>query len=120
MNAPDLVNALWFLGWLAALLVLFALGTRLPLQPRGGRAAALASSALVVLAVIGVVVLANVALAMHEAHFDLTREKVFTPSRLAQEVVDTLRQDVKLTYFYQGLDQRLTGVRGEVIKQALV
>ena len=25
----------------------------------------------------------------------------------------------KLTYFYQGLDQRLTGVRGEVIRKAL-
>ena len=25
----------------------------------------------------------------------------------------------RLTYLYQGLDQRLTGVRGEVIRQAL-
>ena len=25
----------------------------------------------------------------------------------------------RLTYFYQGLDQRLTGVRGEVIRKAL-
>ena len=104
MSAADLVNALWFLGWLAALLMLFAVGMRLPLQPRGGRASAVASSALVVLTVIGVVVLANVALAVHEVHVDLTREKVFTPSRHAQEVVDNLRQDVKLTYFYQPQD----------------
>ncbi|NDE99547.1 MAG: DUF1501 domain-containing protein, partial [Verrucomicrobia bacterium] len=25
----------------------------------------------------------------------------------------------KLTYFYQGLEQRITGVRGEVIRKAL-
>jgi len=33
--------------------------------------------------------------------FDLTREQVFTPSHQAEEVVDGLAQDVKLTYFHQ-------------------
>lgn len=98
------MNALWFLGWMAALVILFVLGLRLPLQPRAGRAAAFVYGVLVVVAVAGIVVLANVALAVHEVHLDLTREKVFTPSRQAQEVVDSLRQDVKLTYFYQPQD----------------
>ncbi|HXU88096.1 MAG TPA: Gldg family protein [Methylomirabilota bacterium] len=104
MGGADVVNAIWFVGWLMALLVLFVLGTRLPLQPRVGRIAALGYSVLVVASVVGIVVLANVALAMHEMHVDLTREKVFTPSRRAQEVVDALQQDVKLTYFFQAQD----------------
>ena len=104
MSGADIVNTLWFVGWLAALLVLFTLGVRLPLQPRAARVAAVGYSVLVVAAVVGIVVLANVALAVHEVHFDVTREKVFTPSRRAQEVVDTLRQDVKLTYFFQAQD----------------
>jgi ABC-type uncharacterized transport system involved in gliding motility auxiliary subunit len=37
-------------------------------------------------------------------HFDLTRERVFTPSRQVLEVVDRLSQDVELTYFYHGQD----------------
>ena len=40
MSRLDIVNSLWFLGWLAALLVLFALAVRLPLQPRLRRLAA--------------------------------------------------------------------------------
>src|SRR5581483_9818492 len=89
---------------MAALAILFVLGLWLPLQPRAGRAAAFVYGVLVVVAVAGIVVLANVALAVHEVHLDLTREKVFTPSRQAQEVVDSLRQDVKLTYFNQPQD----------------
>jgi hypothetical protein len=58
----------------------------------------------VVAAVVAVAALANVALGLHDVHFDLTREQVFTPSRQAENVVDTLGQDVKLTYFYQGQD----------------
>ena len=104
MGGSDLVNTVWFVGWLMALAVLFVLGSRLPLQPRAGRIATVGYSVLVVASVIGIVVLANVALAMHEVHVDLTREKVFTPSRRAQEVVDGLRQDVKLTYFFQAQD----------------
>ena len=51
-----------------------------------------------------VTVLANVALVGHDVHFDLTRERVFTPSRQALEVVDRLSQDVALTYFYHAQD----------------
>jgi len=51
------------------------------------------------------VVLANVSLSLHDVHLDLTREKVFTPSARALDVVDRLQRPVKLTYFYQGQDQ---------------
>ena len=98
------MNSLWFLGWLVAMLGLFSVGVRLPLQPRLRRLVAVGYSAAVVVATLGVAALANVALVRHDAHFDLTREQVFTPSHQAEEVVDGLRQDVKLTYFYQPQD----------------
>ena len=102
---PDAVNALWFVGWLAALAVLFALGRRLPLQTRLPRLAAALYSAAVVAAAVGVAVLANVALAFRDAHLDLTRERTFTPSAQAENVVRSLTQDVDLTYFYHAADQ---------------
>ena len=37
MSGIDRVNTLWFLGWLVAMLALFGLGLRLPLQPRLSR-----------------------------------------------------------------------------------
>ena len=105
MDRLDVVNSLWFVAWLAALATLFVLGARLPLQPRLRRPLALAYGAGIVLATLGIAVLANVALVLHDAHFDLTREAVFTPSRQAEQVVDLLRRDVKLTYFYQAQHQ---------------
>jgi hypothetical protein len=100
----ELANLLWFAGWCAAMLVLFVLGIRLPLQPRLSRLAGMAFTAGSVVAATGLVVLANVALIRHDVHVDLTRERVFTPSRQALEVVDRLAQDVHLTYFYQAQD----------------
>ena len=104
MSRLDLVNSLWFLGWLAALLGLFAVAVRLPLQPRLRRLAAFGYTTAIVVGVVGVAALANVALVLHDVHFDLTREQVFTPSRQAENVVDALGQDVTLTYFYQAQD----------------
>jgi len=105
MERLDVVNTLWFVAWLAALAVLFVLGARLPLQPRVRRFAALAYAAGVVVATLVIAGLANVALVLHDAHFDLTREGVFTPSKQAEQVVDLLRSDVNLTYFYQAQHQ---------------
>ncbi len=85
--------------------MLFALGLRLPLQPRLRRLPALGYVVGVVVATFGIVALSNVALVLHDAHFDLTREGVFTPSKQAETVVDRLSRDVKLTYFYQSQDQ---------------
>jgi ABC-type uncharacterized transport system len=105
MDRLDVTNTIWFLGWLIALIVLFVLGLRLPLQPSLRRLPALGYGAGVVAATLGLVALANVALVLHDAHFDLTREGVFTPSKQAGNVVDRLSRDVKLTYFYQSQDQ---------------
>jgi gliding motility-associatede transport system auxiliary component len=105
MDRLDVANTVWFAGWLIALAVLFGLGLRLPLQPRLGRLPALGYLAGIVGATLALTALANVALVLHDAHFDLTREGVFTPSPQAENVIDRLRQDVKLTYFYQAQDQ---------------
>src|SRR5437870_1698397 len=101
----DLVDTLWFAGWLAALLVLFWLGTRLPLQSRPPRLRALAFAWGTVLVALGVTFLANLALSRHDAHFDLTRERGFTPSPEAEAVVRSLTHEVRLTYFYQAQDE---------------
>jgi hypothetical protein len=105
MDRLEIVNTIWFLGWLIALAVLFVLGLRLPLQPSLRRLPALGYVTGIVAATLGLVALANVALVLHDAHFDLTREAVFTPSKQAESVVDRLSRDVKLTYFYQSQDQ---------------
>ena len=105
MDRLDGINTLWFAGWLVAVAVLFALSLRLPLMPRLRRLPRLAYECAIVVATIGLAALANVALVLHDVHFDLTREAVFTPSKQAETVVDRLHQDVKLTYFYQGQDQ---------------
>ena len=73
-------NVLWFLGWCLALLVLFVLGIRLPLQTRWRRSGNLVYVTVTVVAASALVVLANVALVVHDVHFDLTRARVFTPS----------------------------------------
>ncbi|HZI40399.1 MAG TPA: Gldg family protein [Gemmatimonadaceae bacterium] len=104
MSRVDVVNSLWFAGWLIALALLFWLGIGLPLQPRFRRLAAAAYTTAIIVAVVVIAALANVALALHDVHFDLTRERVFTPSRQAQHVVDALDQHVELTYFYQPQD----------------
>src|SRR6266436_3887246 len=105
MDHLDGVNTIWFAGWLIAVAVLFTLGLRLPLMPRLRRLPALAYAAAIVAATLGVAALANVGLVLHDVHVDLTREGVFTPSKQAETVVDRLRRDVKLTYFYQAQDQ---------------
>ncbi|HKW92940.1 MAG TPA: Gldg family protein [Methylomirabilota bacterium] len=117
MDRSDLINTVWFAGWLVAVAALFVLGLRLPLQPRLRRTAAVLYVAVIVAATLGVGALANVALALHDAHFDLTREGVFTPSQQAERVVDRLGQDVKLTYFYQSQDQ--AGLRARDMMQVL-
>ena len=105
MNRLDVVNTLWFVGGLAALAVLFVLGLRLPLQPRLRWLPALGYVTGIAVATLAITALANVGFVLHDAHFDLTREGVFTPSRQAEAVVDRLDRDVTLTYFYQSQDQ---------------
>ena len=98
------VDLVWLLGWLVAVALLFACALRLPLQTRLGALASRAYAGAVVVLIFAVATLANVALSLHDAHLDLTREEVYTPSQQAMEVVDRLDQPVQLTYFYQGQD----------------
>jgi hypothetical protein len=104
LSRLDVVNSLWFAGWLVAVVLLFGLGVGLPLQPRLRRPAGAAYTTGIIAIAATIAALANVALTLHDVHFDLTREQVFTPSRQAQHVVDSLDQRVQLTYFYQAQD----------------
>ncbi|NLD67578.1 MAG: GldG family protein [Limnobacter sp.] len=103
-SALDFVSLAWFAGWLAAVVVLLAAGWRLPLQTRWRPAANLLYQTAVLVLALGVAVLANVAIVLHDVHFDLTREKTYTPSANAMQVVSELEQPVALTYFVRGQD----------------
>jgi hypothetical protein len=98
----DSAGALWFCGTIAALLVLFAAGLRLPI-PAIGFARWVARLA-IVCAAVAVTVLGNMALYRHDLQYDLTRERAFTPSVEAQSIVRGLNQPVQLTFFYQKQD----------------
>ena len=108
-QVADIGALLWFLGWLMALGVLFVLALRLPLQlslpTRRSTRWSRVYVGIVVGAALGTAILANLAVSLHDMHLDLTREKIFTPSAAALEVVDRLTQAVKLTYFFRGEDQ---------------
>src|SRR3989441_3111871 len=113
----DSLSVLWFAGWRVAMGALFVLGLRLPLMTRFRRIGAAVYVGGIVVAVVAVVTLANVALVRHDVNVDLTRERAFTPSRQAAEVVRTLDRDVKLTYFYHARDE--AGRRGKWIVEVL-
>ena len=103
-GATDLGALGWFAGWAIAIAVLFFAGLQLPLQTRLTRGRSLLYNVAVVAVAAIVTVLANVAVVLHDLHIDLTREKIYTPSRQAMTVVDRLQQPVGLTYFYNGQD----------------
>ena len=103
-EALDADALVWFIGWLAAVAVLLAIGWRLPLQTRWARTANMLYQFGVVTAGIGVAVLANVAITLHDVHIDLTREKTYTPSDQAMKVIKELEQPVSLTYFLRAQD----------------
>src|ERR1051325_2551015 len=98
----DSAGALLFCGVIAVLLVLFAAGLRLR-APLAGPLRLLVSGG-VAGAAGAVTLLANVALSRHYLRFDLTRERAFTPSAEARQIVHSLHQPVRLTYFYQKQD----------------
>jgi hypothetical protein len=97
--SASLANSLWFVVVLAALLALFAAGTRVP-SARVGWRRVIARAGLAATAG-AVTVLANVALYRHDVHFDVTRSHAFTPAPETRRVIDALGEDVDLTYFYQ-------------------
>jgi hypothetical protein len=93
---------LWFCGTIAALLVLFAAGLRLPIPAIGF--ARWITRLGIAGAAVAVTVLSNIALYRHDLQFDLTRERAFTPSVEAQSIVRGLNEPVQLTFFYQKQD----------------
>jgi hypothetical protein len=97
--STELANIGWFFGVIAALVLLFAAGLKLP--ARIGLASRTVTTVLVVGAALTVVILANVALFRHDAYLDLTREKAFTPSAEARDLVRALQEPVDVAYFYQ-------------------
>ncbi len=99
MTQGDLGNLIWFVVVLAALLLLFAAGVRLPVARAGWRRWLARGG--VVVAGAALVLAANIALYRHDVHFDVTRSHTFTPSPEAQRVIRGLATDVELTYFYQ-------------------
>ena len=103
-HAVDLNALAWAAGWLVAVLILFVVGTRLPLATGLRAIAARLYAVGCIAAGVGVWVLANVALHLNDTHIDLTREKVYTPSATAMAVVDELRTPVSITYFYRSED----------------
>ena len=98
----DTANICYFGAWSAALLLLFSLALRLPLRWRG-RYARFASAGLVVAAV-GLVLVANIALYRHDVHLDVTAEKRYTAPPQFLKIVRALDRDVTITYFYNDQD----------------
>jgi hypothetical protein len=101
---PKVGNGLLFGAWLTALMLLFGLGLRLPLQARLSKWPSLARSGAIVLATVAVAIIANVGLYLHDVHFDLTAERRYTPPSQAQAVVAGLKQPMTVTYFYNPAD----------------
>ena len=98
-------NALgWFGGWALAVGSLFVVGIRLPLAPARWRWWQRLSPFILFLVAGAIALLANLALTLHDTHFDLTRERIFTPARSAMAVIARLQQPVKITYFYRSDD----------------
>lgn len=95
----DWLGALWFVASVAALLVLFAAALRLRVYGAGWRRWTLRAA--VVAAAAAATLAANVAVYRHDAHLDLTRERAFTPSREASDIVRSLQEPVQVVYFYQ-------------------
>jgi hypothetical protein len=103
-SAVDIEALWWLAGWLVAVALLTLAALRLPLQLRTAPTRGRVYSAAVLVAAAGAGVLAVVALTLHDAHIDLTRDKAYTPSSQAMQVVDRLDRPVALTYFYRSQD----------------
>jgi ABC-type uncharacterized transport system len=100
---PDTTaDVLYFGAWCAAMLLIFSLGLRLPLHLRGRLARVV--TACLVAAAFGLVLLGNIALYRHDAHFDVTVSSRFTPPPELETVARSLQGDVVLTYFYNSKD----------------
>lgn len=103
-HAFDPGALLWFGGWLVAVAALFLAGLAIPLQTGlDGWRAWLYGAGVATLG-LGACLLANLAVTLNDAHLDVTRERVYTPSVAAMRAVDGVIQPVSVTYFYRSQD----------------
>ena len=98
-------NILFFAAWCAAMLMLFALGLGLPLRIPGSRLRAMAFNAGLAVGAVVVALLANVAMFRHDVYLDVTREAANTPPPQLESVLEGLKSEVLLTYFYNPSDR---------------
>ena len=98
-----IADVFYFGAWCAAMLLIFSLGLRLPLHPRG-RFAWLVTPGLVA-AAFGLALLGNIALYRHDAHFDATISGRYTPPPELEKAARSLQGDAVLTYFYNSKDE---------------
>ena len=108
------MNTLITLAALAALLVLFIAGLRVPVGRGRMRAVARLLSWLAALAAVALV---NAIAYRNDVHLDVTREQAFTPSDETLRIVRGLSQDVDLVYFYQA--QNPAGVRYRLVDRLM-
>jgi hypothetical protein len=99
----DLADTLFFAAWCAALLLMLALGLRIPLRLGGGVRGAAAGAGVVVVAM-AIVLLANVALYRRDVHFDVTRTARNTAPDELRDVVAALTAKVTISYFRNAAD----------------
>jgi hypothetical protein len=100
---PNVDNVLYFAAWCAAMLLLFSLGLRLPLHPRGRLARP--ANAGIVIAAVALTFVGSIALYRHDAHFDVTANELYTAPPEFETIVRSLKHDVLLTYFYNSKDE---------------
>jgi hypothetical protein len=99
-------NILFFAAWCAAMLMLFMLGLRLPLRIPGSRSRSTLFNAALAVGAVVTACLANVAIFRHDVYLDVSREAANTPAPQLESVLDGLRSDVSLTYFYNHSDRK--------------
>jgi ABC-2 type transport system permease protein len=108
-------NLLFFASWCAATLTLFVLGLRLPLRIPGSRARAVLYNAALVAGAVTVAWLANVAIFRHDVYLDVSRDASNTPPPQLESVLDGLKSEVSLTYFYNHSDRNAIDAKNLLI-----
>ena len=86
------------------MLLLFVFGLRLPPRIPGSRFRAMLFNTALAVGAIVVACLANVAMFRHDVFLDVSREAANTPPPQLESVLDGLRTDVSLFYFYNHSD----------------
>ena len=100
-------SILWLSGWLVAFGALCRFGFQLALKPRPADRLRLIKLAVFALSTGVVALLAQFAVFQHDQHFDATSHKALTADKATRDLVDSLRESVKITYFGHDADPRV-------------